>query len=128
MVPPEPSFRDGFSDPGNKNSPGKLNGCLTCGFFTAYGTLCASQLSSGIRYTHKEKEKMSARQSLLAEIEAKRLSAANKDDIEVLAAEVALVQEETGYDPYDRPGPAKPLDVDGDATTKFRPLKRKRRR
>lgn len=71
---------------------------------------------------------MSGRQSLLAEIEAKRRSAAVEDDIEVLAAEFTLAHEESGYDPYDRPGPAKPLDVDGEVTIKFKALKRKRRR
>ena len=70
---------------------------------------------------------MSGRQSLLAEIEAKRRSAADKDDIEVLAAEFSFALEDTGYDPYDRPGPANPLDVDGDVTIRLKALKRKRR-
>ena len=71
---------------------------------------------------------MSGRQSLLAEIEAKRRGAATRHEIEVLDAELTLASEDPGYNPYDRPGPAKPLDVESDVTVRLKALKRKRRR
>ena len=70
---------------------------------------------------------MSGRQSLLAEIEAKRRAAAKKDDIEVLAADLSIAPEETSYDPYDKPGHAKPLDIDSDVTFRRKALKKKKR-
>jgi hypothetical protein len=71
---------------------------------------------------------MSGRQHLLAEIEAKRRNAAKTNEIEVLAAELTLAHEDSGYDPYDRPGSAKPLEVDGGATTRLKALKKRRYR
>jgi hypothetical protein len=70
---------------------------------------------------------MSGRQSLLAEIEAKRRGAATRHEIEVLDAELTLASEDTGYNPYDRPGPAKPLDVESGVTVRLKALKRRRR-
>jgi hypothetical protein len=67
------------------------------------------------------------RQSLLAEIEAKRRGAATRHEIEVLDAELTLASEDTGYNPYDRPGPAKPLDVEIGVTVRLKALKRRRR-
>ena len=69
---------------------------------------------------------MSGRQSLLAEIEAKRRAAAKKDDVEILAADLSIAPEETSYDPYDKPGHAKPLDIDPDVTFRRKALKKKR--
>ena len=69
---------------------------------------------------------MSGRQSLLAEIEAKRRAAAEKDEVEVLAADLSIAPEETSYDPYDKPGHAKPLDIDPDVTFRRKALKKKR--
>ena len=58
---------------------------------------------------------MTGRQRLLAEIEAKRLEADNRNQacrpVELLGTDLTLAAEETGYDPYDNPGHAKPLDV-----------------
>ena len=70
---------------------------------------------------------MSGRQSLLAEIEAKRRAAAKKEDVEILAAELSIAPEETSYDPYDKPGHAKPLDIDPDVTFRRKALKKKHR-
>ena len=68
---------------------------------------------------------MSGRQSLLAEIEAKRRAAAKKDDVEILAADLSLAPEEKSYDPYDKPGHAKPLDIDPDVAFRRKVLKKK---
>jgi hypothetical protein len=69
---------------------------------------------------------MSGRQSLLAEIEAKRRAAAKKDEVEVLAADLSIAPEEASYDPYDKPGHAKPLDIDPELTFRRKALKKKR--
>lgn len=69
---------------------------------------------------------MSGRQHLLAEIEARRRDAAKTNEVEVLATELTLAHEETGYDPYDCPGSAKPLDVDGGATVGLKALRKRR--
>ncbi|MDJ0814437.1 MAG: hypothetical protein QNJ23_11985 [Woeseiaceae bacterium] len=74
---------------------------------------------------------MSGRQSLLAEIEARRRAQATKDmtdQFDVLAADLTLVPDDNSYDPYDKPGPAKPLDVDRGATVRRKVLQRKKRR
>ncbi len=66
---------------------------------------------------------MSGRQSLLAEIEARRRAQAQKDmadKVEVLAADLTLEPEDTSYDPYDKPGAAKPLNVDRERSTRRR--------
>ena len=70
---------------------------------------------------------MSGRQSLLAEIEAKRRAAAKKDDVEVLAADLSIAPEDSSYNPYDKPGHAKPLDIDSDVTFGRKAQKKKRR-
>ena len=69
---------------------------------------------------------MSGRQILMAEIEARRRSEA-KDEIEVLAADLAIVSDEDGYNPYDKPGHSKPLSIEIDATTRRKALRQKRR-
>ena len=68
---------------------------------------------------------MTGRETLLAEIEAKRHKNA-AEPVEVLQADVIHSAEEAGYDPYDNPGPAKPLSVDRDSATR-RPRRRARR-
>ena len=65
---------------------------------------------------------MSGRQTHLAEIEARRRAAAKEQEIDILAADLSLAPEDTSYNPYDKPGPAKPLRVDD------RRRNRKRRR
>jgi hypothetical protein len=67
---------------------------------------------------------MTGRETLLAEIEAKRRKQA-ADPIEVLQTNLSCSAEDTGYNPYDNPGPAKPLRVDSDASS--RPRRRARR-
>jgi hypothetical protein len=69
---------------------------------------------------------MSGRQSLLAEIEAKRRAAADKDEVEVLAAELTIAPDENAYNPYDKPGHAKPLNTDSDVTIRRKALKKRR--
>lgn len=69
---------------------------------------------------------MSGRQTLLAEIAARQRSAV-KDEIEVLAADLTIASDDEGYNPYDTPGPAKPLSVDRAATVRRKALKSKRR-
>mgnify|MGYP000647501933 CR=1 FL=1 len=74
---------------------------------------------------------MSGRQSLLAEIEARRRSQAKKeptDPIEILAADLALAPDDNSYNPYDKPGAAKPLDVDSDRTIRHEALRINKRR
>ena len=74
---------------------------------------------------------MSGRQSLLAEIEARRRAQAKKDmtdQIEVLAADLTLAPDDNSYDPYDKPGPAKPLDVDRGLKTRRKVSRRDKRR
>ncbi|MDH3612994.1 MAG: hypothetical protein OES10_06890 [Gammaproteobacteria bacterium] len=67
---------------------------------------------------------MTGRESLLAEIEAKRREKA-AERIEVLTADLTFAADNTGYNPYDNPGPPKPLDVDG--TLRRRALKSRKR-
>jgi len=69
---------------------------------------------------------MSGRQSLLAEIEAKRRAAAKRDEVEVLAADLSIAPDETSYNPYDKPGHAKPLDIEPDVTFRRKVLNKKR--
>lgn len=74
---------------------------------------------------------MSGRQSLLAEIEARRRAQARMEEtgqVEILAADLTLLPEDTSYDPYDKPGAAKPLDVDSDGTLRLRALRKHKRR
>jgi hypothetical protein len=71
---------------------------------------------------------MSGRETLLAEIEARRRAQAKKnktDQVEILAADLSLAPEDTSYNPYDKPGAAKPLDLDGDATIRRKALRNK---
>lgn len=49
---------------------------------------------------------MTGRESLLAEIEARRHQK-NDDRIQVLKADLRAKPDEAGYNPYDNPGPAK---------------------
>lgn len=65
---------------------------------------------------------MSGRQRHLAEIEARRQAAARDNEIEILAVDLSIAPEDNSYDPYDKPGPAKPLRLD------MRSKTRKRRR
>lgn len=59
---------------------------------------------------------MTGRQRLLAEIEAKRLEAEKRKQarkpVKVLSTDLRIAADETGYDPYDNPGHAKPLDIE----------------
>ena len=74
---------------------------------------------------------MSGRQTLLAEIEARRRAQAQKDkteQVEILAADLTLAPEDTSYNPYDKPGAAKPLDVDSDVTIRRKALRNRKRR
>ena len=74
---------------------------------------------------------MSGRQTLLAEIEARRRAQAKKDkteQVEILAADLTLAPDDTSYNPYDKPGAAKPLDVDSDVTIRRKALRNKKRR
>jgi len=71
---------------------------------------------------------MSGRERLLAEIEAKRRNMARKDDVDVLSVELSLVDDEDGYDPYDKPGSAKPLNVDTAGTVRLKALRKRRGR
>ncbi|MDJ0907352.1 MAG: hypothetical protein QNI96_15145 [Woeseiaceae bacterium] len=75
---------------------------------------------------------MSGRQTLLAEIEARRRAQAQKDTtgtVEILAADLALEPDDTSYNPYDKPGAAKPLKVERGVTPRRRAfLKNKKRR
>jgi len=54
---------------------------------------------------------MSGRESLLAELEAKRREQAEKT-AEGHDSGLASDVDDAGYDPYDNPGHAKPLNVD----------------
>jgi len=72
---------------------------------------------------------MTGRERLLAEIEAKRLEAEKRKragkPIEVLNTDLRIAADNAGYDPYDNPSHAKPLDVEHRGQT---PGKRGRRR
>jgi hypothetical protein len=73
---------------------------------------------------------MSGRQSLLAEIEARRRAQAKQDmtdQVEILAADLTLAPDDNSYNPYDKPGGAKPLDVDSDTTLRRKALRKRRR-
>jgi len=69
---------------------------------------------------------MSGRQTLLAEIEARQRRAA-KGQTEVFTADLAIASDNEGYNPYDKPGHAKPLTVDRAATIRRKAIKKKRR-
>ncbi len=74
---------------------------------------------------------MSGRQTLLAEIEARRRAKAQEDatgTVEVLAADLALEPDDTSYNPYDKPGAAKPLNIDRGVTPRRKAFRKKRRR
>ena len=74
---------------------------------------------------------MSGRQTLLAEIESRRRAQAKKeqtDQVEILAAELTLAPEDTSYNPYDKPGAAKPLDIDSGVTIRHKVLRKSGRR
>jgi len=68
---------------------------------------------------------MTGRQTLLAEIEAKRREDA-AEPVEVLQAEYICSAEDAGYNPYDNPGPAKPLSVDREASARLKSAKKRR--
>ena len=73
---------------------------------------------------------MSGRQSLLAEIEARRRAQAKQDmtdEVEILAADLTLAPDDNSYNPYDKPAAAKPLDVDSDTTLRRKALRKRRR-
>ncbi len=53
---------------------------------------------------------MTGRERLLAEIEAKRLKQA-ESQVDILSADLRIGADDSGYDPYDNPGSAKPLDT-----------------
>ena len=69
---------------------------------------------------------MTSRERLLAEIEAKRLEAEKRRragmPVDILGADLRIAADDAGYDPYDNPGHAKPLDVErrGEASRKIR--------
>ena len=71
---------------------------------------------------------MTGRERLLAEIEAKRLEEEKRKragkPVEILSAELRIAADDAGYDPYDNPSHAKPLDVERLGKTSS---KRKRR-
>ena len=69
---------------------------------------------------------MSGRERLLADLEAQSKSAASKD-IEVLAADLSLAPEDTSYNPYDKPGHAKPLRPDKGIRARRLALKNRKR-
>jgi len=63
----------------------------------------------------------------MAEIEARRRRNA-EDEIEVLATDINLMQEDAGHNPYDNPGRAKPLNAGTEsAAGSIRRLHRARR-
>ena len=59
---------------------------------------------------------MTCRERLLAEIEAKRLEAEKRKragkPVEIPSADLRIAADDAGYNPYDNPGHAKPLDID----------------
>jgi len=71
---------------------------------------------------------MTGREHLLAEIEAKRLEAEKRKragkPLEIVSADLRIAAEEAGYDPYDNPGHAKPLDVERRRKTGKQPGRR----
>jgi hypothetical protein len=62
---------------------------------------------------------MTLREILLAELEAKRRAKA-EEPVEIVDADLRPGVDDAGYDPYDNPGHAKPLELE-------RPKKRHRR-
>ena len=66
---------------------------------------------------------MSGRETLLAELEAQRREQAESPP-EVLEADLWPGADVGGYDPYDNPGHAKPLDTDRLAKTVSRQKRR----
>ena len=98
---------DSFPDIGAKNSVSKLNRGLTWrDGFLAYGTFRAEISSTSLQCAKKQVPKMTGREGLLAEIEARRHQE-TRDRITLLEAELRPKPEELGYNPYDNPGPAK---------------------
>lgn len=93
----------------------------------AYGTFPAGMAPEPAKLTEKERT-MTGRERLLAEIEAKRLEAEKRKQartpVKILSSDLRIAADETGYDPYDNPGHAKPLDVERLRKT---PGKRKKR-
>lgn len=69
---------------------------------------------------------MSGRQTLLAEIEARQRLAA-KGETEILTTDLTIATDDDGYNPYDKPGHAKPLNVDRASAIRRKALKLKRR-
>jgi len=68
---------------------------------------------------------MTGREALLAEIEAERRNNA-AEPVEVLQADLVYSAEEAGYNPYDNPGPAKPLSVERDVSASSKGVKKRR--
>jgi len=71
---------------------------------------------------------MTGRESLLAELEARRHQK-TEGSAKVLSAELTPMPEEAGYNPYDNPGLAKPVIEVGRAASqqsKRTPLKKRR--
>ena len=68
---------------------------------------------------------MTGRETLLAEIEAERRKNA-AEPVEVLQVDLIYSAEEAGYNPYDNPGPAKPLSVERDVSTSRNGAKKRR--
>ncbi len=71
---------------------------------------------------------MSDRERLLAELEARRQAAPAEQKLEILAADLSLAVEDTSYNPYDNPGHAKPLRLDGVMNARRAAVKRRKRR
>ncbi len=69
---------------------------------------------------------MSGRQTLLAEIEARQRRAAT-GETEILTTDLTIASDDDGYNPYDKPGHAKPLTVDRASAIRRKALKPKRR-
>ena len=59
---------------------------------------------------------MTGREHLLAEIEAMRLEAKERsragNSVEIACADLRIAADDSGYDPFDNPGHAKPLEVE----------------
>ena len=71
---------------------------------------------------------MSGRERLLAEIEADRCAAMADSAVQDNAPELGIADEDNSYNPYDKPGHAKPLRLDAGVTARRRAFKRKKRR
>jgi hypothetical protein len=68
---------------------------------------------------------MSDRQRHLAGIEDRRRAEAARRPVETVAADLGLVPEDTSYNPYDNPGPAKPLRLEPDSRARRRVRERR---